>query len=85
MAVYAFKAPIPAPSEVNIKTPLHVDKEMFEKGFKQGLTSNVLSDFRASFRAGFREAKLYLARVQRERGVIRLPLRQKLIITDRRG
>lgn len=86
MAVlYAFKAPPPVPSEVNVTIPSHVDKEMFEKGFRQGMSSNVLCDFRASFRAGFREAKLYLARLQRERGIIRLPLRQKLIITDRRG
>ncbi len=72
-AVLRFTPPCPAPDDVGIKIPTHLDKQLFHNGFEHGLKSNELTCFKASFRAGFREAKLYLRQAQRNKGILELP------------
>lgn len=77
--VTAFKSRLPTPVEAGVVVPTHVDKVLFNKGFNHGMTSNQLTVFKASFRAGFRAAKRYLRELRRARGIVPLPVAQKMV------
>ena len=66
----------PLPSEVGIKIPPRVRRQVFNDGFRHGLKGGGFERIpyvRFSFRMGVRAAKLYLRRVRRSQGIIEFP------------